>query len=249
MDMELLFNSLTYFELFALILCCFLGAAITTSVGMGGGILIIGGMSLILPIAALIPIHALTQGIAGINRAYIFRKDVMKLFFILFILGTAIGFTLAINFLVTLSEDNLKLILGIGLIVLNFLPTFKVNSIPRKSIFFTGSVTGFLTMFIGVMGPIVGILLNSFIKERHIIVATVAWCLSFQNIGKAIIFTNIGFDYTPWLILILLLIIASYFGTIVGKRMLDKSNNILFKKVLKIVILVLASKLIFEALV
>lgn len=226
-----------------------MGAAITTSVGMGGGILIIGTMSLFLPIQTLIPLHALTQGIAGVNRAFIFRKNVMKRFFIIFTIGTLFGLTISSNIFVTLSENTLKLILGIGLIVLNFLPNFTLTELPKKAIFSIGSATGFLTMFIGVMGPVLGIFLNSFVKDRHMIVATIAWCISFQNIGKAVIFTNIGFDYEPWLFLILLLTIFSYLGTIMGKRLLDKNNNELFKKILKGVILILASKLILEALI
>lgn len=247
MSFEILFNSLTYFEVILLILCCFLGSAITTTIGMGGGALIIGGMSLVLPISALIPIHALVQGAAGVNRAIMFRKHVLRLFFVLFISGSIIGLSIAANLLLTLSEDNLKLFLGSGLLILNFLPNFKIKQFPKKTVFATGFATGFLTIFVGVMGPVLAILLNSFIKDRLAIVATIAWCISFQNISKAVIFSNVGFDYTPWLVLISILVLVSYLGTIVGKKLLAKSNNEVFKKVLKIVIFILASKLIIES--
>lgn len=247
MSFEILFNSLTYFEVILLIVCCFFGSAITTTIGMGGGALIIGGMSLVLPISALIPIHAFVQGVSGLNRAVMFRKYVLKLFFILFISGSIIGLAIAANLLVTLSEDNLKLFLGSGLLILNFLPSFKIDKLPKKTVFCTGFFTGFLTIFIGVIGPIVAIFLNSLVKERLFIVGTIAWCISFQNISKAVIFSNVGFDYTPWLVLIFLLVLVSYLGTIVGKKLLAKSNNDIFKKVLKIVIFILASKLIIES--
>lgn len=249
MSFEILFNSLTHLEVILLIVCCFLGSAITTTIGMGGGALVIAGMSLVLPINALIPIHAFVQGVAGINRAIIFRKHVLRLFFILFISGSIIGLTIAANLLVTLSEDNLKLFLGSGLLILNFLPRFKIYKLPKRTVFFTGFSTGFLTIFVGVMGPILAIFLNSFEKERVAIVGTVAWCISFQNISKAVIFSNVGFDYTPWLVLIVILVLVSYLGTILGKKLLAKSNNEVFKKVLKIVIFILAIKLIIESFI
>lgn len=246
--MELLPESLGLWNVIALMLSCFIGAAITTGVGMGGGILVIGMMSLFLPISALIPIHALTQAGAGIIRAFIFRKSVLLRFFGLFALGTLVGYAIATQFIVVLPESSLKLFLGIGIIVLMFLPTFEVGVVSTRMIILLGVITGFLTMFVGVMGPIVGAFLASFVKERHIIVGTISWCLSFQNFGKALIFGKLGFDFTTWLFLIAALIFASYLGVIVGKKVLDRSSNMVFKKILKVVCLLLAGKLIVDAL-
>ena len=246
--MELLPASLDLWNVLALMLSCFVGAAITTGVGMGGGILVIGMMSLFLPITALIPIHALTQAGAGIIRAFIFRKSVLLRFFGLFAVGTFVGYAIATQFIVVLPESSLKLFLGVGIIVLMFLPTFEVEVVSTKMIIAVGVITGFLTMFVGVMGPIVGAVLASFIKERHIIVGTLAWCLSFQNLGKALIFGKLGFDFTAWLFLIVLLIFASYLGVLVGKKALDYSNNDMFKKILKIVCVLLGVKLIVDAM-
>lgn len=247
--MEILSNGLNNIDLILIIFCCFLGSAITTSVGMGGGIVVIGTMALFLPINAVIPIHAITQCGAGIMRAYIFRKTFLKKFFFIFILGTILGYYLSLDFIMALTETKLKLILGIGIIVLAFLPKFTINSLPNKFIFSLGALTGFLTMFLGIMGPILGTVLNSFLKDRYLIVGTIAWCISFQNLGKAIILGSMGFDFLPWIYLIILLIFFSYLGTVVGKKFLDKSNNQLFQKILKIVILILGFKLIIEAII
>ena len=67
--MELLPDSITLFDLFLLILFCFIGAAISTSVGTGGGLVVIGAMSLIIPVTALLSIHAIIQAGSGILRA------------------------------------------------------------------------------------------------------------------------------------------------------------------------------------
>ncbi|MDD3344291.1 MAG: sulfite exporter TauE/SafE family protein [Sulfurospirillaceae bacterium] len=245
--MELLPESMGLLNVLALMFSCFVGAAITTGVGMGGGILVIGIMSLFLPISALIPIHALTQAGSGIIRAFIFRKSVLLRFFGLFALGTLVGYAIATQFIVVLPESSLKLFLGVGIIILMFLPSFEVAVVSAKMIIALGVITGFLTMFVGVMGPIVGAFLASFLKERHIIVGTLAWCLSFQNLGKALIFGKLGFDFSAWLFLIALLIFASYLGVLVGKKALDYSNNDLFKKILKIACIFLGGKLVVDA--
>jgi len=249
MILEFLPNSLSLIELFLLVLCCFIGAAISTSVGTGGGLVVIGAMSLFLPLTALLSLHAVVQAGSGFIRAFMFRNSFIRRFFLLFILGTLFGYFFATQFLITLSEAHLKLILGFGIIVLSFLPKVKIGKMSDSKIILIGVITGFLTMFVGVMGPILGIFLASLAKGRHEIVGTIAWCISFQNFGKAVIFGGIGFDYTPWMLLIIILIVFSYLGTLFGKKLLDKSNNELFQKILKIVILTLGSKLIIEAII
>ncbi|AXX92159.1 hypothetical protein CPU12_01010 [Malaciobacter molluscorum LMG 25693] len=235
-------------DLIILIISCFLGSLITTSVGAGGGLFVIAGMSMVLPAATLLSIHALTQAGAGLVRSFIFRKYIIFKVFLLFLIGTLIGYSLSIHFLITLPEYKMKFILGLGIIILNFLPTFQIKKVTNVMIIFVGVITGFLTMFIGAMGPIVILFLGSFIKNRQYIVGTLAWCISFQNLGKSIIFGNLGFDYSAWIFLIIILILVSYLGTIIGKKLLDKSNDILFRKILKVVILILGSKLIFDSI-
>ena len=240
---------LELFDVIILIVCCFAGAAISTTVGSGGGLLVIGGMSMILPPTTLLSIHAITQSGSGLLRSILFRKSFFIRFFLLFMLGTFLGYFLSIEFLISLPEYMMKLFLGVGIIVLNLLPNIRFKKVSDYYIVFFGCVTGLLTMFVGVMGPLIAIFLSAMTSERHMIVGTLAWCVSFQNLGKAIIFGGLGFDYLPWIFLILLLILFSYLGTLTGKKLLDKSNDKLFKKVLKVVILILGSKLIYDALV
>lgn len=247
--MDFLPESIDLFELVILLITCFIGAIISTTIGTGGGLIVIGGMSLILPITALLSIHASVQAGSGLLRAFLFRDSFLKKFFVLFIFGSLIGFFFSTQVLISLNEHILKLLLGLGIAILTLIQNFKIENISNLTIVFFGIITGFLTMFIGVIAPILGIVLSSMLKDRHLIVGTLAWCISFQNFGKALIFGQIGFDYSSWIILILLLIFVSYLGTIVGKRVLNKANNIFFEKILKIVILFLASKLIIEALI
>ena len=247
--MDIFPASLSLFELIVLLLSCFLGAIISTNIGSGGGLIIIAAMGQFLPIQVLIPIHALTQGGAGVFRSFLFRNHILKKFYILFMLGSALGFYLASNILITLPDFILKLILGLGIISLSLLPNFKIVKISAVTIVGFGALTGFLTMFMGVMGPLLALFLASFLKERHEIIATIAWCICTQNLIKSFLFASLGFDYLPWLSLISLLILSSYLGIFIGKQLLAKSSNKLFKIMLKYVILLLGFKLLIEALI
>lgn len=246
--MEIFNIPLELFDIFILILCCFIGAAISTTIGSGGGLLVIGGMSMILPPTTLLSIHAITQSGSGLLRAYLFRNNFYLKFFILFFIGTLLGYILSINFLISLPEYIMKFFLGVGIIILNIFPDIKISKPSNLFIILFGIVTGFLTMFVGVMGPLIAIVLGSFLKDRYLIVGTLAWCVSFQNLGKTIIFGSLGFNYLPWIFLIFLLILFSYLGTLFGKKILDKTNDILFKKILKVVILILGSKLVYDSI-
>lgn len=247
--MDFLPESITIFELFTLLIVCFLGAVISTIIGTGGGLLVIGGMSLVLPITTLLSIHANVQAGSGLLRAFLFRNSFLKKFFILFFIGSLIGFFFSTQILISLNEHLLKLALGLGIVIVTLLPKLKISNISTLTIIIFGIVTGFLSLFIGVVAPILGILLTSMLTNRHLIVGTLAWCISFQNLGKAVIFGQIGFDYTPWIILIIILIIVSYLGTLLGKKLLNKTNDLFFEKIIKIVILILGTKLIIESLI
>ena len=157
---------LDYIDTRLLLLLTMIGAGFTTAVGMGGGIIVIGAMSLFLPIHVLIPIHAIVQGGSGIFRAFTFRKTFLKQLFLIFVLGTLLGYAIGTNFLIALPDFALKLILGMGIIFLIYMPGFKVRRVSFMSIFACGSLTGFLTLFIGVMGPILGTFLTSFLSNR-----------------------------------------------------------------------------------
>jgi len=246
--MDLFPSDLSLFELLMLILSCFLGGIISSSVGTGGGLIIIAAMGQFLPVNVLIPLHALTQGGAGLLRSFLFRTHFLKSFYFLFTLGSLFGFYLASEFLITLSDFILKLILGIGIIALNIIPKFKIDYMSSYKIVSFGVLTGFLTMFMGVMGPLLAIFLASYLKERHQIIGTIAWCICTQNLIKVGLFSNLGFDYLPWINLSILLVIAAFIGTYIGKSVLSRMNNVIFKKLLNYVILFLGFKLIIEAL-
>jgi len=246
--MDLLPASIDLLELFILIISCFIGAIISTTIGTGGGLLVIGGMSLVLPLTALLSIHACVQAGSGLIRAFLFRNSFLRKFFILFFLGSLFGFYLSTSVIISLNENILKLFLGLGIVILTLLPNLKIDNISNITIVFFGTITGFLSMFIGVVAPILGIILTSMLKDRQLIVGTLAWCISFQNFGKALIFSQIGFDYSSWIILILILVLVSYLGTLIGRKVLNKTKNQLFEKILKVVILLLGSKLILESL-
>jgi len=246
--MELFPTSLSLFELVMLFLSCFFGGIISSSIGTGGGLIIIAAMGQFLPVNVLVPLHALTQGGAGLFRSFLFRKHFLKSFYALFTLGSFLGFYIASEFLITLSDVMLKLLLGAGIIVLSLLPKFKVENMNASKIISFGALTGFLTMFMGVMGPLLAVFLASYIKERHAIIGTIGWCIGTQNILKSLLFVNLGFDYMPWLSLCILLIFFSYIGIYIGKKVLTKMNNEIFKKILNYVIVFLGVKLIIEAL-
>ncbi|HKM16088.1 MAG TPA: sulfite exporter TauE/SafE family protein [Marinospirillum sp.] len=236
----------------SLLLIIFAGitSAMTASIGVGGGVLLLAVMALILPPAAIIPLHGMVQFGSNFNRAVMTFKGIDWKRLAAFTPGAILGAGLASLFLVELPMQFLQLTIAGFILFLTWGPKVPAIGLGRVGTFFAALITTFVSMFAGATGPLVA----AFVKQQHQgdrfrTVANFAATMSVQHLPKAVVFGAAGFVFADWLGLMLLMVLSGAVGTWLGLKLLNKLSNQKFSRMINVVLTLLALRLIWSALV
>ena len=237
---------LTDMQFSILVSLSFVTSAITAVMGAGGGALLIAVMASFMPAAAIIPVHAVVQLGSNGGRLLLMRRFVLRHLVAWFVVGSAVGAVIGGNIVVSLEPAYIQLILG-GFILLSCWAPITVALKGKKSMMVLGSITSFLTMFVGATGPFVIASMRHIIADKQKLVGTMAALMTIQHLTKAIVFGGLGFAFADWTGVIVLMILTGFFGTMVGKAVLEQVPNEKFQMALRIMLTFLALRLIGSA--
>jgi uncharacterized protein len=215
---------------------------ISAAFGIGGGFTLIALLALLLPPAALIPVHGIVQVGSNAGRVSIMLKDVVWRPVLPFVIGTVIGASLGAMVVVQLPPWAVQLALGIFIIWAVFA---KLPPIQQRYILLGGVVSSFLTMFFGATGNFIAAMVKTMNLDPVPHVATHSLMMTFQHFVKVLIFGLIGFQFGPYMILIIGMLISGFIGTIIGSRFLTKAGGGYFKPVLNTILFLAATRLIW----
>ena len=215
---------------------------ISAAFGIGGGFTLIALLALLLPPAALIPVHGIVQFGSNAGRVGIMLKDVVWRPVLPFVIGTVIGAGFGAMVVVQLPPWAVQLALGIFIIWAVFA---KMPPIQQRYILLGGVVSSFLTMFFGATGNFIAAMVKSMNLDPVPHVATHSLMMTFQHFVKVLIFGLIGFQFGPYIILIIGMLISGFIGTIIGSRFLTKAGGRYFKPVLNTILFLAAARLIW----
>lgn len=225
----------------------FLGSFLTASLGIGGGVLVLATMAQILPPAVLIPIHGVVQLGSNVGRALLMRQHILHRIIPAFLAGTLLGAALGAKLVISLPPALLQAVLALFVLYTTWAPRFKASS-PRKRTFFTvGFGATLATMFVGATGPLVAPFVSAACPDRQQVVATHATLMTIQHGLKIIAFGTLGFAFAPYAPLLGGLIVFGFFGTWCGKKLLVRLPEKYFRLGLKIVLTLLAGRLLYSA--
>ena len=112
----------------------------------------------------------------------------------------------------------------------------------------TGGIASFLTMFFGATGVFVANFVKLLNLSRQAHVATHATFMTAQHFLKTVVFGTLAFEFYPWIGFILAMIFAGFLDTILGRIVLIKPRDDRFKRVLDIMLVLLAIRLIWMGL-
>ena len=215
---------------------------ISAAFGIGGGFTLIALLALLLPPAALIPVHGIVQFGSNASRSSIMLKQVVWRPVLPFVIGTVIGAGLGAMVVVQLPPWAVQLALGIFIIWAVFA---KLPPIQQRYILLGGVVSSFLTMFFGATGNFIAAMVKSMNLEPVPHVATHSLMMTFQHFVKVLIFGLIGFQFGPYMFLIIGMLISGFIGTVIGSQFLTKAGGRYFKPVLNTILFLAAARLIW----
>ncbi len=236
-------EGLSTLALAAMLAVSFAASFITVAFGIGGGTLLLAAMAALMPPAALIPVHGLAQVGSNLTRALLLLRYVHWAALPAFAVGSLIGVGIGGMIVVDLPPGLVQA--GVGLFVL-----WSVFARPPRWLkrwpALTGAISSFLTMFFGATGLFVAGYSKSLTLPRHAHVATHAALMSVQHTLKVIAFGVLGFAFGPWAGIVIALILAGMIGTFAGGLLLIRISDLLFRRALDAVLILLACRLIWS---
>jgi uncharacterized protein len=225
-------------------LVTFLTSTVAGVVGIGGGMMLIAILPSFLPLNALIPVHGLTQMSSNLSRAIFGYRDVQYEVIPKFLIGSFLGIALFASILSFISLEYVPLFIGAYILLSLWSEKFNEKIKRYESYFLAGFFQTGLSMVVGATGPLTMTLLLKDYKDKDKVVATGAALMSLTHILKVFVFMYFGFVFFDYIGIIIAMVIGAVAGSWAGTKLRDKIDGKRFTMILKLLLSVLAIKVI-----
>jgi uncharacterized membrane protein YfcA len=230
---ELLLGILTFFT-----------STIAGVVGLGGGMILIAVLPSFLPINALVPVHGLTQMSSNLSRAVFGYKDVKVEVIPKFLLGSVLGISFFATILYFISLEYVPLFIGSYILLSLWSQKFNQKIKRFESYVVIGFFQTGFSIVVGATGPLATTLLVKDFDDKHTVVATAAALMSITHTLKVFAFMFFGFVFFDYIGVLTAMIIGAIIGSWAGTKLRDKIDGKKFMIVLKVLLSIMAVKLI-----
>ena len=239
---------LSLYTLLGLVALAGFTSFITAFIGIGGGAILLAGLSLLIPTAAIIPVHGLVQLGSNANRAAMTWRWINWQTLAWFAPGVVLGAWLASRLLIELPLNVLQASIALFILYLCWGPAVPARALGRVGTFIAAILTTLLSHLVGATGPLVGAFIKQQQASRQVTVATFAAAMTLQHAPKALVFGLAGFAFKQWLLLVLAMIVAGALGTKLGLGRLQTISDQRFNRLFNILLTLIAARLLWQAL-
>jgi uncharacterized membrane protein YfcA len=237
-------------NLLILIVTVLFTSAVSGTLGMGGGIILLAVMASTLDPALVVPVHGIIQLVSNVTRTLALLRGVAWRVFFLWVPGLFLGAALGVQLYSGAGMPWFRPLIGAFVIAFLLWDRFKPKrlAIPPWAFLPGGFVGGVLTIVLGATGPYLATFFLRDDLERQQVVATKSACQTIGHLVKIPAFLYVGFSYAEHLKLIAPLLACAVAGTFIGTSFLRRMNEGAFRVAFRLVLLALAVRLILEAL-
>ncbi|PSL19733.1 sulfite exporter TauE/SafE family protein [Shimia abyssi] len=227
----------------ASLIASFVNAAFATG---GVYILLIASVS-VLPISAAVPLQSAFAAGSLSARIYYFWRHIDWRIVRTFVVGCLFGVYFGTRTFVVLPDAVISTALGCVLLVLIWLPKGRINIPLRHPFFLVGVTHSFLGAMFGVGGVLQPLLLRTDLLKLQV-TGTLAACLLTLDVMKVTGYVSFGFSYFDYIPHIIGATLAGFVGTSLGKRATHHVSETLFRRVFRILVSLIALRLIYKGL-
>ncbi len=223
------------------VILSFFTAALSGVFGMAGGLVLMGGLALVLPVSAAFVTHGLLQLVANGWRAVLHRRHVAWRIVGIYAMGSLTAGVVVSLIALTPSKPALFLFMGLlpGLL---WLPKswIKLDAARPGQALLSGLMVTGVNLTAGVAGPLLDIFFVRTELTRHVIVATKAATQVFAHLAKIVVYgapliAAQGKGLPPWWVFALA-VPLSMAGTAVGGVILDRLSDVNFKRWTRLIV-------------
>jgi uncharacterized membrane protein YfcA len=186
---------------------------------------------------------------SNVNKLLLFRnsidKKLLQYYGIPSVLLVLAGSYLSTHTSFELAELTLAFFLVIFSATLLMLPNLQLPA-TRNNALLSGALAGLLAGFNGTGGAVRGISMAAFNLEKNTFVATSAAVDLGVDLSRSAVYLSYGYFNKQYWYLIPLLLVISFFGSLVGKKLLNRIPQEKFKKLVLFLILGIGLILLYK---
>ena len=225
----------------------FVASVFNAAFSVGGAMIVLAITSTVLPVQAIVPIHSGLL-IGSTSTRIVFFSDFIDWKLVRsFLAGSVVGAFLGARIYIELPDAIIATAISVVMLVAIWLP--KVTWRPRLR--HPWVIVGFIHSLFSTLFAY-GALMHAVILhtdlERRQIVGTLGGCLAGMSVFKIAGYAFYGFDYSPYYIVIAAAIAVSLVGTAVGKLIVDRLSETVFRMIYRVLITVTALRLLYIGL-
>lgn len=223
------------------ILLALLAEIIGTVSGFGSSILFVPVASLFFDFKTVLGITAVFHVFSNLSKIFLFRKGIDRNIVIKLGIPAVICVLIGAWLTTFVETSRLELLMNLMLVALSVYLLFHFNKPVHQTnlnLYASGAASGLLAGLVGTGGAIRGITLAAFGLHKEIFIATSALIDLGVDAGRAVIYVSNGYFQKKYILLIPFLIVISLLGSYLGKLILKRTPEKVFRYlVLGIIIL------------
>jgi uncharacterized protein len=219
-----------------LLIATYLTSFISGVFAMAGGVILMGVLTVLLPISMAMVLHGVTQSAANGFRAFLLRKHIRWNVVPTYLVGASFAMGLCLYIAFVPEKYFVFFLLGGMAIGTMLLPKKALLNIENP---FVGLLCGFLATFLqiisGVSGPLLDIFFVKNDLNRYEVIATKSLTQTFGHILKLVYYAyileaSIQWDFTLPYWILPLMVGETFLGTHAGKSCLRFVSEMQFQK-------------------
>ena len=212
--------------------------------GFGSSVLFVPIATYFFDFHTVLGITALFHISSNLSKIYFFRKGINRRIVTWMGIPAIIFVSLGAYLSKEIDTAILETVLAIFLIVFSILFLFTRNisfAIGRTNSLAGGVLSGFLAGLVGTGGAIRGMVLSAFNLTKDTFISTSAFIDFGVDFSRGIVYTMNGFVALSILPIVAGLLVVSFVGTYIGKRLLERVSEDQFRVIVLVMILLVGS--------
>jgi uncharacterized membrane protein YfcA len=230
--------------LYVIVAGSFLASVSNAAFSTGGAMIMLAFTSTVLPVSAIVPIHSTLLIGSTASRALVFRRHVDWRIAGPFLGGSIFAVAIGSRLYFELPDSMIGIAIAVVMLVAIWLPGIRWRPKLRHPWLIVGFVHSLLSTLFAYGALLHAVILHTGLERRQI-VGTMAVALTGMGLFKIAGYAFNGFDYKPFVVMILCSMAAAILGTWVGKHINDRVSETAFRFVFRALVTLTAFRLLY----
>ena len=229
---------------YAIVAGSFLAAVSNAAFSSGGAMIVLAVTSTVRPVSVVVPSHSTLLIGSTASRALVFRRHVDWRVAGPFLVGSLVAVAIGARIYFELPDAMIGVAIALVMLLAIWLPDVRWRPRLRHPWAIVGFVHSLLSTLFAYGALLHAVILHTGLRRREV-VGTMAVALTGMSLFKITGYAVNGFDYRPFVAVIVLSVVAAFLGTWLGKRINDRVSESTFRFVFRALVTVTALRLLY----